>query len=311
MLDVTAEVPVAAYPPGQGPDPGRAAGVDLGIIHPYAAAGPGGAGAAGVRAGDPGRMPAAPARPQGPHPRRRRPGAQARAARVAAVAQAPAQRAESRGPARPPGPPGPARGRQAGHHLGRGRTGSAPSAVGDPRGVLNLKAGRRHNQRTRDWRVGHLIRALSDKAEAAGITVHLVDERGTSSTCPTLRPAGTQARRAELHLPALRAARAPRPGRGRQHRRPRTWRRHHPRRPARAGDHAPSRREPTCPVCTPRGVTRGAGPHHGPHPAGTWPAPARPAPRPTTAATRGVARTNARSPQARRDNPDEPTDRCT
>ena len=42
--DVTAEVPVAAYPPGQGPDPGRVAGVDLGIIHPYAAAGPDGQG---------------------------------------------------------------------------------------------------------------------------------------------------------------------------------------------------------------------------------------------------------------------------
>jgi hypothetical protein len=40
-LDVTAEVPVAAYPQGTGPDPARVAGVDLGIIHPYAAAGPG------------------------------------------------------------------------------------------------------------------------------------------------------------------------------------------------------------------------------------------------------------------------------
>jgi len=42
--DVTAEVPVKVYPPGQGPDPGRTAGVDLGIIHPYAAAGPEGQG---------------------------------------------------------------------------------------------------------------------------------------------------------------------------------------------------------------------------------------------------------------------------
>src|SRR5271170_6441539 len=42
--DVTAEVPVAVYPAGQGPDPGRVAGVDLGIIHPYAVAGPGGQG---------------------------------------------------------------------------------------------------------------------------------------------------------------------------------------------------------------------------------------------------------------------------
>jgi putative transposase len=57
-------------------------------------------------------------------------------------------------------------------------------AVGDPRGVLTLHAGRHHNQRTRDWRVGHLIRALSDKAEAAGIAVRKVEERGTSSTCP-------------------------------------------------------------------------------------------------------------------------------
>ena len=40
--DVTAEVPVTVYPPGAEPDPGRVAGVDLGIIHPYAVAGPGG-----------------------------------------------------------------------------------------------------------------------------------------------------------------------------------------------------------------------------------------------------------------------------
>ncbi len=43
-LDVTAEVPVAVYPQGRGPDPARVAGVDLGIIHPYAAAGPDGQG---------------------------------------------------------------------------------------------------------------------------------------------------------------------------------------------------------------------------------------------------------------------------
>ena len=43
-VDVTAEVPVACYPAGQEPDPARAAGVDLGIIHPYAVAGPGGEG---------------------------------------------------------------------------------------------------------------------------------------------------------------------------------------------------------------------------------------------------------------------------
>jgi putative transposase len=60
-------------------------------------------------------------------------------------------------------------------------------AVGDPRGVLKLDAGRRHNQRTRDWRIGHLITVLTDKAEAAAISVQLMDERGTSSTCPACR----------------------------------------------------------------------------------------------------------------------------
>jgi hypothetical protein len=40
FVEVTAEVPLAVYPPGQAPDPGRVAGVDLGVIHPYAAAGP-------------------------------------------------------------------------------------------------------------------------------------------------------------------------------------------------------------------------------------------------------------------------------
>jgi transposase len=59
--------------------------------------------------------------------------------------------------------------------------------VGDPRGVLGLDAGRVHNQRTRDWRVGQLIAMLRDKAEAAAITVDLADERGTSSTCPSCR----------------------------------------------------------------------------------------------------------------------------
>jgi putative transposase len=41
--------------------------------------------------------------------------------------------------------------------------------------VLNLNAGRRHNQRIRDWRLGHPMSVLRDKAEAAGIAVTLVD----------------------------------------------------------------------------------------------------------------------------------------
>jgi transposase len=38
-------------------------------------------------------------------------------------------------------------------------------AVGDPAACYGLKASR-HNQRTRDWRIGHLITVLKDKAEA-------------------------------------------------------------------------------------------------------------------------------------------------
>jgi transposase len=38
--EVTAAVPVATYPAGQEPDPSRVAGVDPGVIHPFAVAGP-------------------------------------------------------------------------------------------------------------------------------------------------------------------------------------------------------------------------------------------------------------------------------
>src|SRR2546427_367023 len=37
----------------------------------------------------------------------------------------------------------------------------------------------------RGWWTGHRITALADKAEVAGINMQLMDERGTSSTCPT------------------------------------------------------------------------------------------------------------------------------
>jgi putative transposase len=182
-VDVTAEVPVACYPAGQEPDPGRIAGVDLGIIHPYAVAGPGGEGllvsGRAIRAEH--RMHLADTK--------------ARARAVARRAPTPGQKgsrrwrhyrrrqrlAEARHRRRV---------RQAQHEAAKTVIGWAVDrrigllAVGDPRGVLTLKAGRRHNQRTRDWRIGHLISALTDKAGAAGISLTLVDERGTSSTCP-------------------------------------------------------------------------------------------------------------------------------
>ena len=59
--------------------------------------------------------------------------------------------------------------------------------MGDLKGITNQDAGRVQNLRLREWRRTHLLQALRDKAEQAGIVVRLVDERGTSSTVP---PAG-------------------------------------------------------------------------------------------------------------------------
>jgi IS605 OrfB family transposase len=59
--------------------------------------------------------------------------------------------------------------------------------VGDPKGITKQDAGRVQNWRLRQWRRTHLLQALRDKAELAGIVVRLVDERGTSSTCPACR----------------------------------------------------------------------------------------------------------------------------
>jgi IS605 OrfB family transposase len=182
-LDVTAEVPVASYPDGAEPDGGRVAGVDVGIIHPYAVAGP--AGQALLVSG----------RAIRAETRQHLRDTKARRRAVARRAPRPGQRgsrrwrhfrrrqrlAEARHRRRV---------RQAQHEAARTVIGWAVAqrvgtlVVGDPRGVLALDAGRRHNQRTRAWRIGHLLSCLADKAEAAGITMRLVDERGTSSTCP-------------------------------------------------------------------------------------------------------------------------------
>jgi IS605 OrfB family transposase len=59
--------------------------------------------------------------------------------------------------------------------------------VGDPEGICNRDAGRRQNLRLRNWGRTHLIGALKDKAAMAGIEVVEVDERGTSSTCLACR----------------------------------------------------------------------------------------------------------------------------
>jgi Putative transposase DNA-binding domain len=56
-----------------------------------------------------------------------------------------------------------------------------------PKGIANRDAGRTQNLRLRQWRRTHLLRALRDKATRVGLVVRLVDERGTSSTCPACR----------------------------------------------------------------------------------------------------------------------------
>jgi transposase len=195
-VDVTAEVSVAVYPPGAEPDPGRVAGVDLGIIHRYAAAGPDGqallVSGRAIRAEHHLHLKDTKARRRAVarrgsrrwrQYRRRQRAVEARHRRRVGQAQHEATAAV------------------IAWTVAR-RIGTL--AVGDPRGVLGIDAGRRHNQRTRDWRIGRLIRTLRDKAGQAGIALTLVDERGTSSTCPACR--------ARVSKPRGRVFRCPRCG---------------------------------------------------------------------------------------------------
>jgi IS605 OrfB family transposase len=236
-VDVTAEVPVACYPAGREPDPARVAGVDLGIIHPYAVAGPEGEGllvsGRAIRAEHRMHLADTKARTRAVARRAPRPGQKgSRRWRQFRRRWRVIEARHSR------------RVRQAQHEAATTviawavdrRIGTL--AVGDPRGVLDLPAGRRHNQRTRDWRIGHLIAALADKAETAGIGLQLVNERGTSSTCPACRSRVPKPAGRVLSCPACRFYRPPRSVCGGQHRRP-SWRRDYTGRSGRC--HAPSR----------------------------------------------------------------------
>jgi transposase len=182
--EVTAEVPVATYPAGQEPDPRRVAGVDPGIIHPFAVAGPDGQGllvsGRAVRAENYLHLADTKRRARATARRAPRPGqAGSRRWKKTRARQRKQEAAHKRRVA------------QAQHEAAAAviawsvarRVGTL--TIGDPRGVLDLGSGRRHNKRVRDWRIGHLLRALCDKAAQAGITAVLVDERGTSSTCPS------------------------------------------------------------------------------------------------------------------------------
>jgi putative transposase len=200
-VDVTAEVPVACYPAGQEPDPGQVAGVDLGIIHPYAVAGPAGEGllvsGRAIRAEH--RMHLADGKARRRAVARRAPKPGQKGSRRWRHYRHRQRLAEARHRRRV---------RQAQHEAAKAvitwaaDRGIGLLAVGDPRGVLKLKAGRRHNQRTRDWRIGRLITVLKDKAAAASISLQLIDERGTSSTCPACASRIPKPKGRQLSCPA-------------------------------------------------------------------------------------------------------------
>ncbi len=191
LLDVTAEVPLASPP-----EEGGVAGVDLGIIHPFAATCGNEAllvSGRAIRAEERLHLADTKARQQKLAPKTPRRGQ--RGSRRWRKLRATQRRAE-------------AKHRRRVHRMqhqaaktlvewARG-AGVATLVVGDLRGITRQQAGRVQNRRVGTaWRRTHLLGALRDKAEVAGITLLLVDERGTSSTCPechqrTPKPKGRQ-----------------------------------------------------------------------------------------------------------------------
>jgi IS605 OrfB family transposase len=177
-LAVTAAVPIQDHDL----DPGRVAGVDLGIIHPYAVvteqAGLLISGRA-LRAENYLHLEDQQARQANAARRAPKPGQ--RGSRRWKRHRARLRRAEARHRRRI---------HQAHHRAAKQVIAFAVKqqvgtlVVGDPKGITEHDAGRVQNLRLRRWRRTHLLQALSNKAEHAGLVVRLVDERGTSSTCP-------------------------------------------------------------------------------------------------------------------------------
>jgi putative transposase len=192
-LAVTAAIPIEQHDL----DPARVAGVDLGIIHPYAVVTPDAALLVSGRA----------LRAEGwlhLHDQ------QARQAKAAKRAPKPGQRGSRRwrrhrAKQRRMEAQHRRRVHQAQHQAANQVIGFAVRQragtllVGDPKGITERDVGRVQNLRLRQWRRTHLLGALKDKAERAGIRVRLVDERGSSSTCPIChrrvpKPAGRRFR---------------------------------------------------------------------------------------------------------------------
>jgi IS605 OrfB family transposase len=74
--------------------------------------------------------------------------------------------------------------------------------VGDPAGLTTSDWGRAHNLRLRQWRRTHLASCLKDKAAQAGIAIRMVSERGTSSTCPECRSKTSKPKGRNFHCPS-------------------------------------------------------------------------------------------------------------
>jgi IS605 OrfB family transposase len=179
-VDVSAEVPVEDH----NLDPARVAGVDLGIIHPYAVAGPDGdalvlSGRA-LRAEE--RLHLEDTKRRNARMGRKTPRRGQRGSRRWKKLRAAQRQAERRHRSKI---------RLAHHKAPKTVVAWAVDhqvgtlVVGDPKGIGRRRVGRRQNRRVNTtWRRTHLTAALTDKATRAGIAVILVDERGTSSTCP-------------------------------------------------------------------------------------------------------------------------------
>lgn len=179
-VDVTAEVAAVC----SDVDPGRVAGVDPGIIHPYAVVGPDAqallVSGRALRAEERLHLDDTKARQR--RMGRRAPRRGQRGSRRWRKLRASQARAEARHRRRI---------RQA-HHVAakevvawavQNRVGTL--VVGHPAGIAKKASGRIQNRRVATtWRRTHLSAALADKAALMGIRVVKVDERGTSSTCP-------------------------------------------------------------------------------------------------------------------------------
>jgi IS605 OrfB family transposase len=177
-LAVTAAVPVQQHDL----DPGRVAGVDLGIIHPYAVITQDAAllvSGRALRAESWLHLHDQKARQARAAPRAPKPGQRgsrrwrhhcAKQRRVEARHRRRIHRAQHQAAT------------QVVAFAVQQRVGTL--LVGDPKGITGRDVGRVQNLRLRQWRRTHLLGALRDKAERAGIVVRLVDERGSSSTCP-------------------------------------------------------------------------------------------------------------------------------